>query len=211
MDLNRNYECASRNSLGSGRTKIELVPSSRPDGVTNLKSNFTNFMTANLEWLPGFNGGLPQSFNIKLNDTNYSVDNNTCINSEILTTTGGICIEKLSNSLVNVHNLALDSIYIIELSAYNKLGVSESSSPIRITTKALTIEDDAPLIPSFERLYLNVPRKLLEFTLNKSTLNNNNNSQITQLTTVYCFKLTTTPASTIAGAITVLRRSARVC
>lgn len=159
LDLNRNYECEATNSLGSNRAKIELVPMSKPDQPTNLKSTFVNFMTTTLTWEAGFNGGLAQKFIIRLNDTSYSINNSTCSKHDHL-----ICIEKINENSINLHNLKFNTLYKIEISSYNELGFSGSSNSISVRTNDLT-KADIHLLPAIDRLYLNVPKNRLEFRI----------------------------------------------
>lgn len=175
LDMNRNYECEATNSLGSNRAKIELVPMSKPDQPTNLKSTFVNFMTTSLTWEAGFNGGIAQKFVLKLNDTSYSIDNSTCSEQSI-----HICVEKIESNQVNVHNLAFNSMYNIEVYALNSMGTSGSSNLIKVETNDLS-ESDAHLLPVFDTLFLNVLENRLEFTI----------AEKPTLPAHYCFQITT--------------------
>ncbi len=67
-DLNKIYECEASNQLGSNRLEIELVPLSRPERPTELRTLHVNFMMATLAWSAGFDGGLVQDFFLQLND-----------------------------------------------------------------------------------------------------------------------------------------------
>lgn len=175
LDMNRNYECEATNSLGSNRAKVELVPMSKPDQPTNLKSTFVNFMTASLTWEAGFNGGITQYFVLQLNDTSYNIDNSTCSEES-----DHICVAKTAEDQVNVHNLRFDSLYNIEVYAVNSMGKSGSSNLIKIETNDLS-ESDAYLLPVFDTLFLNVPENRLEFTL----------AEKPSIPAHYCFQIST--------------------
>ena len=158
-NLNRNYECDAVNLLGTSRVKMELVPLSKPDKPTEFNLVYSDFMSISLSWLPGFDGGLPQSFKLKLNDSILNVDNSTCNESEY-----AVCIRKDGLNLLSIMNLKYNTIYSIQLIGFNQLGMSEPSDSILVKTNDLTKADDY-LLPVFESLYLNVPKERLEFKL----------------------------------------------
>ena len=78
LDMNRNYECEATNALGSDRARVELVPMSRPERPSGLTAALVSFASASVAWEAGFNGGMPQHFALKLNDTSYSVSDSPC-------------------------------------------------------------------------------------------------------------------------------------
>lgn len=173
-DINRVYECEASNSLGSHRVRISLVPMSEPDAPTALKSIKTNFMSTTLTWLPGFNGGLPQKFQLKINNTIFNVEKNTCENLQNIS----LCVEMASDRSVTVQNLKYNSVYAFEISSRNNIGASEKSEPIIVRTSDLT-DADITKLPQFKSLSLNVPANRIEFNVpNESNI-------------PYCFKIIT--------------------
>ncbi|XP_059762308.1 nephrin isoform X1 [Balaenoptera ricei] len=59
------FTCTATNPLGSDHTDIQLVSISRPDPPLGLKVVSMTPYSVGLEWKPGFDGGLPQSFQIR--------------------------------------------------------------------------------------------------------------------------------------------------
>ncbi|CAF0739860.1 unnamed protein product [Brachionus calyciflorus] len=140
-DFNQKYECQAMNQLGSNKVEIELVPLSKPDMPSELRSLYVSFSTVGITWTPGFDGGLEQKFTIQLNDT---------------------VLELNSSNLANITNLSVNTIYSVRVMAKNLLGQSNWSDFILIRTKDLT-ENDRNLLPVFDSLFLNVPKNRLEF------------------------------------------------
>lgn len=141
-DVNSNYECELNNELGINRLQIDLVPISKPEQPNDLKVIQTDFMSIALNWSNTFDGGLPQTFQIKFND-------------ELLNTT---------DFKMNLTNLNHNTLYSIQIKAENELGSSDWSNSIKVKTNDLT-ESNSYLLPMFEHLLLNVPKNRLEFKL----------------------------------------------
>nr|XP_021496846.1 nephrin [Meriones unguiculatus] len=59
------FTCTASNALGSDHTNIQLVSISRPDPPLGLKVVSVTPHSVGLEWKPGFDGGLPQRFQIR--------------------------------------------------------------------------------------------------------------------------------------------------
>ncbi|KAM6153520.1 nephrin [Erethizon dorsatum] len=59
------FTCTATNPLGLDHTNIQLVSISRPDPPLGLKVVSLTPRSVGLEWRPGFDGGLPQSFRIR--------------------------------------------------------------------------------------------------------------------------------------------------
>ncbi|KAB0394197.1 hypothetical protein E2I00_015263, partial [Balaenoptera physalus] len=59
------FTCTATNPVGSDHTDIQLVSISRPDPPLGLKVVSMTPYSVGLEWKPGFDGGLPQSFQIR--------------------------------------------------------------------------------------------------------------------------------------------------
>lgn len=163
-DLNTKYECEARNQLGSNRVSIELVPLSKPDKPTELRSLYVDFMTITLAWSPGFDGGLKQTFIFDLNGTLVELDDQQPVDidagkrSKLL---------KLGPSLVNLTRLDYDTTYVVRIMARNELGSSDWSDLMRIRTLGINAANNVQL-PSFESLFLNVPKNRLEYTMRPS-------------------------------------------
>uniref|UniRef100_K7G7F2 NPHS1 adhesion molecule, nephrin n=1 Tax=Pelodiscus sinensis TaxID=13735 RepID=K7G7F2_PELSI len=59
------FTCRASNALGTDTLDIQLLSTSRPDPPTGLKIVSVTHNSAGLEWIPGFDGGLPQRFRIR--------------------------------------------------------------------------------------------------------------------------------------------------
>ncbi|XP_012881738.1 PREDICTED: nephrin [Dipodomys ordii] len=59
------FTCTATNPLGSDHTNIQLVSIGRPDPPLGLKVVSLTPHSVGLEWKPGFDGGLPQRFQIR--------------------------------------------------------------------------------------------------------------------------------------------------
>ncbi|KAG8524406.1 Nephrin [Galemys pyrenaicus] len=59
------FTCTATNSLGLDHTNIQLVSISRPDPPLGLKVVSVSPYSVGLEWKPGFDGGLPQKFQVR--------------------------------------------------------------------------------------------------------------------------------------------------
>lgn len=146
FDLNKKYECEAVNLLGSNKIDVELVPVSKPDRPVELRALYVDFMTITLAWSPGFDGGLEQTFSIQLNDSIIELNSS---DSKI-------------PGLVNLTNLFYQTMYSIRLQAKNSLGSSDWSEYILVRTSDIQ-ESDRELLPSFDTLFLNVPKNRLEY------------------------------------------------
>uniref|UniRef100_A0A674J4E7 NPHS1 adhesion molecule, nephrin n=1 Tax=Terrapene triunguis TaxID=2587831 RepID=A0A674J4E7_9SAUR len=59
------FTCRASNALGTDKLDIQLLSTSPPDPPTGLKVVSVTHNSATLEWIPGFDGGLPQRFLIR--------------------------------------------------------------------------------------------------------------------------------------------------
>lgn len=181
-DLNQKYVCETSNTLGSSQIEIELVAKSRPDQPTEIRTLRVDFMTINLAWSAGFDGGLTQTFALKLNDT--MIDLNPQANNSVLTVRdrdSRFRIIKYSPSLINITNLNPDTVYSLSLSAKNSLGNSDWSEPVVVKTRPID-QSQVSALAEFDTMFLNVPKNRLEFTfkqpemLSSETINSESNS-----------------------------------
>jgi hypothetical protein len=167
-DTNSSYECEAVNSLGSNRFSIELVEMSVPEEPTELKLIQANSQMITISWMSGFDGGLPQIFTIKLNDTLIDIDrsDNQIFNSngDLITIVSDIA----DTNLIHLTNLEPNSLYLIKVISRNNLGSSSFSNPLIVHTDEITNED-INFLPIFDTLFLNVPKNRLEYTYKKST------------------------------------------
>uniref|UniRef100_A0A2H1WN64 Hemolin n=1 Tax=Spodoptera frugiperda TaxID=7108 RepID=A0A2H1WN64_SPOFR len=59
------YECGARNDLGFSTTSVKLDITSAPDQVISLIVTNVTHNTVTLQWVPGFDGGLPSWFRVR--------------------------------------------------------------------------------------------------------------------------------------------------
>ncbi|XP_075987678.1 nephrin adhesion molecule sticks and stones isoform X1 [Anticarsia gemmatalis] len=59
------YECGARNDLGFSTTSVKLDITSAPDQVISLIVSNVTHNTVTLQWVPGFDGGLPSWFRVR--------------------------------------------------------------------------------------------------------------------------------------------------
>jgi hypothetical protein len=161
-DLNKVYKCEAFNSLGLNKLEVELVPLSRPEKPTELRVLHVDFMTVTLAWSSGFDGGFEQKFTIEINDTQFDIDSNG--------TSNYIQHTKYGPSLLNLTYLNFDTTYSIRLMGKNKLGLSEWSDYLMVKTFDLT-KNDIYLLPTFDTLFLNVPKNRFEYTFRNNMTN----------------------------------------
>ncbi|XP_069974958.1 nephrin-like isoform X2 [Penaeus vannamei] len=127
------FQCQARNSIGSSHTVIHLDGTSRPDTPLDLKVlNFTHD-SVDLEWTPGFDGGLPQKYRIRYNiDTTkrYQYMDVYPENSTVFTVTG----------------LALGTTYAFSVLSYNDKGESGfTDTDVKATTLRIAPPQERPV------------------------------------------------------------------
>ncbi|XP_052617915.1 nephrin [Peromyscus californicus insignis] len=125
------FTCTATNALGSDHTNIQLVSISRPDPPLGLKVVSTTPHSVGLEWKPGFDGGLPQRFQIRY---------------EALETPGFLYVDVLppQATTFTLTGLKPSTRYRIWLLASNALGdsgLADKGIQVSITTPGL---DQAP-------------------------------------------------------------------
>ncbi|XP_005361306.1 nephrin [Microtus ochrogaster] len=134
------FTCTATNDLGSDHTNIQLVSISRPDPPWGLKVVSTTPHSVGLEWKPGFDGGLPQRFQIRY---------------EALETPGYLYMDVLppQATTFTLTGLKPSTRYRIWLLASNALGdsgLTDKGIQVSITTPGLdqTLEDTDHQLPT---------------------------------------------------------------
>jgi hypothetical protein len=163
-DLNKTYECEAINELGSSRVKVELVSLSKPEKPNDLRALFVNFMMIQLTWSPGFDGGIQQEYTLSVNGTLFELSKYNRESGFVFTNVSKLIqVKRLSDNLVNIINLDEDQLYELKLIAKNQLGSSEWSDELRVKTTYISLQD-VYYLPTFDSLFLNVPKNRLEFS-----------------------------------------------
>lgn len=59
------FSCTARNALGDDTLDIQLVSTNHPDPPSSFRPVSASHDSVTLEWIPGFDGGLPQRFRVR--------------------------------------------------------------------------------------------------------------------------------------------------
>ncbi|XP_071044210.1 nephrin-like [Parasteatoda tepidariorum] len=121
------YTCIAGNSMGHDFITFNLVKRSGPESPEGLEALNVSHQSALLVWSPGFDGGLSQTFQLKIRK-----------NQEMSYTYVHIPINS-SNYLVT--GLSQGALYEISIAAKNSLGESLFSPSINFRTKSLPVMD----------------------------------------------------------------------
>ncbi|GBP60622.1 Nephrin [Eumeta japonica] len=124
------YKCEARNDLGFADTTLNLDITSAPDQVTTLSVSNVTHNSVTLQWIPGFDGGMPTSYRIryrKMYEETYKYEDVTPKSATSYTVIG---LEKNTD-------------YLFSIMALNKLGQSKYRPD---DTKATTHRHVKPLV-----------------------------------------------------------------
>uniref|UniRef100_A0A8C0IT28 NPHS1 adhesion molecule, nephrin n=1 Tax=Chelonoidis abingdonii TaxID=106734 RepID=A0A8C0IT28_CHEAB len=115
------FTCRASNALGTDKLDIQLLSTSPPDPPTGLKVVSITHNSATLEWIPGFDGGLPQRFRIRYHWPG---------------TPGALYMDVFpaQTPAFTLTGLSPATSYNIGVSAHNTLGESTQGPSITITT-----------------------------------------------------------------------------
>ncbi|GFR20798.1 nephrin, partial [Trichonephila clavata] len=121
------YTCIAGNQMGHDFIAFNIVKRSIPDPPEALESMNVSHQGALLVWAPGFDGGLTQSFQLRIQK-----------NQEAPVTFIHIPMNSTSYLLTGLEQ---GTSYEVSISAKNALGESPYTSPITFQTKSLPIMD----------------------------------------------------------------------
>ncbi|XP_070354924.1 nephrin isoform X2 [Equus asinus] len=121
------FTCTATNPLGSDHINIQLVSISRPDPPSGLKVVSMTPYSVGLEWKPGFDGGLPQRFQIRY---------------EALGTPGFLYVDVLppqatTFTLTGLQPSTRYRVWLLASNALGDSGLADKGSQIPITTPGL--------------------------------------------------------------------------
>ncbi|KAL4831554.1 hypothetical protein H8958_013172 [Nasalis larvatus] len=121
------FTCTATNPLGSDQTNIQLVSISRPDPPSGLKAVSLTPHSVELEWKPGFDGGLPQRF---------------CIRYEALGTPGFHYVDVLppqatTFTLTGLQPSTRYKVWLLASNALGDSGLADKGTQLPITTPGL--------------------------------------------------------------------------
>ncbi|XP_045702726.1 nephrin isoform X3 [Phyllostomus hastatus] len=131
------FTCTATNPLGSDHTNIQLVSISRPDPPSGVKVVSMTPYSVGLEWKPGFDGGLPQTFQIRY---------------EALETPGFLYMDVLppqatTFTLTGLQPSTRYRVWLLASNALGDSGLADKGSQISITTPGL---DQPPEEPDYQ-------------------------------------------------------------
>nr|XP_046920413.1 nephrin-like isoform X2 [Dermatophagoides farinae] len=132
------YECIARNDLGFDAMAIALNRTSRPDSPRSLRVVNVTSGSVMLRWMPGFDGGLPQTFRIRYRPLDSSSTGGQ--NMDDITTTGYMYrdVYPPNATTIIVGGLRDNTEYIFSVMATNEKGDSDYSADI---VKASTLKE----------------------------------------------------------------------
>ena len=121
------YICKAKNSHGETATVIFLQPKSVPDTPINLRVVSKLHNAVHLTWNLGFSGGYEQYVRIKYRPSFERVGRNNWLYSEIV---------KYNMTEIILESLNINTEYKFKAGAYNKLGESDFTEAIRVSTES---------------------------------------------------------------------------
>lgn len=117
------YFCHASNAFGKDDMSIHLTIQEVPEPPKNLRTNSQQSRTLQLTWTQPFNGNSPiVEYHIQ-----YKIISDTWQSADHLSVAG-------VQTVINIQNLRPSKSYHIRMSAENKLGSSEFSEVIQVTT-----------------------------------------------------------------------------
>ncbi|XP_065429647.1 nephrin isoform X3 [Chrysemys picta bellii] len=122
------FTCRASNALGTDKLDIQLLSTSPPDPPTGLKVVSVTHNSATLEWIPGFDGGLPQRFRIRYRWPGAP----SALYMDVF---------PAKTSAFTLTGLSPATPYSIGVSAHNTLGESAQGPSVTVTTAELPLEE----------------------------------------------------------------------
>jgi len=115
------YTCIASNQWGKTRHQVLLGPPSRPNPPSRVQVVAATYNSVTLHWRPGFNGGFPQYFRVRLQRPS---------------TTSYLFVDVFPHnaSEFTVGELQMDTGYTFAVMAFNKLGESGYSAEVQGNT-----------------------------------------------------------------------------
>ncbi|XP_074837092.1 nephrin [Carettochelys insculpta] len=128
------FTCLASNALGTDRLDVQLLSTSRPDPPTGLKTVSVTHNSAALEWIPGFDGGLPQRFRIRYRWPGAP----SAVYVDVFPT---------QTPAFTLTGLSPATPYSVGVSAHNALGESAQGPSVTVTTAELQLEEPPAVEP----------------------------------------------------------------
>ncbi|CAB3371803.1 Hypothetical predicted protein [Cloeon dipterum] len=119
------YECTARNIMGFENHNIKLEVTSKPDPPVSMSVVNITHNSITIAWVPGFNGGLPQSYIIQYRRIGTETKNQ-------------VNVIPLNSTSQEITGLMLGTEYEILMWAKNELGESQ---PVRNAVRSTTLRE----------------------------------------------------------------------
>jgi nephrin, putative (fragment) len=118
------YECIARNELGFDTVQIDFNHISSPDVPVAIRALNRTTSTVTLKWIPGFDGGLTQTFRIRYRKTAF--DSEPYLYSDVF---------PFNTTRYTIKGLDQNEEYSFSVMAFNDLGKSDySQDEIKVIT-----------------------------------------------------------------------------
>ncbi|KAL6109060.1 nphs1 [Pungitius sinensis] len=119
------FSCTARNSLGEDTLDIRLVSTNHPDPPTMFRQLAVSHNSVTLEWIPGFNGGLWQSFRVR-----YIWDKSASFVYRDVFPAGATYFTVTGLQPITTYNFSVNA-----LNAQGESGYADNNAVLTITTK----------------------------------------------------------------------------
>ena len=117
------YKCVAGNVMGLDEHVVLLNVKSQPDPPQDLQVVNVTYNSVFLTWQPGFNGGFPQSYRVRMkkagSEHHFTVE-----------------VRPPEATLFQVHDLQMGSRYSFAVMAFNEMGESEYTTTTVLATTA---------------------------------------------------------------------------
>lgn len=129
------YECLARNDMGFDAITVQLNRTSRPDPPLALRVLNITAASVHIRWIPGFDGGLDQSFRVRYRPT-ASADPSYSYRD----------VYPTNSTQMVINGLNEDTEYVFAVQAINEKGQSDYTADL---VKATTLKGRALDIQTF--------------------------------------------------------------
>ena len=122
------YTCIARNNMGIDSAPIFFTRTLKPDPPLALRVINVTSNTVTLKWVPGFDGGMPQSFQIRFKPS----DHTSYFYADAYPTNA---------TEFTISQLAPETEYVFAVMAYNALGQSDFTTDVvkAVTAKGMNM------------------------------------------------------------------------
>uniref|UniRef100_A0AAV2MDC4 Nephrin/kirre n=1 Tax=Knipowitschia caucasica TaxID=637954 RepID=A0AAV2MDC4_KNICA len=122
------FSCTARNALGDDRLDIQLVSTNHPDAPSYLRLLSASHNAVTLDWIPGFDGGLPQKFRVR-----YQWDGSSSFRYVDVVPTGEASFTVTGLLPATTYNFSVNAI-----NAIGESGYADNDAVLTVTTLDFT-------------------------------------------------------------------------